>query len=80
MRRTALLLAATAAAVSVPVLAAPPKAPSAAAEAKVLDLSKQAIALRSVQGEGNKTAEVAQLYKRALLGAGWAAMPSSSRW
>lgn len=72
MRRTALLLAATAAAVSVPVLAAPPKAPSAAAEAQVLDLSKQAIALRSVQGEGNKTAEVAQLYKRALLGAGWA--------
>jgi len=69
MRRTALLLAATLAA---PVLAAPPKAPSAAAEAQVLELSKQAIALRSVQGEGNKTADVAKLYKSALLGAGWA--------
>ncbi|MEY4237634.1 MAG: hypothetical protein RL339_235 [Pseudomonadota bacterium] len=69
MRRTALLLAATLAA---PAFAAPPKAPSAAAEAQVLELSKQAIALRSVQGEGNKTGEVAQLYKTALLGAGWA--------
>jgi len=69
MRRTALLLAATLAA---PVLAAPPKAPSAAAEAQVLELSKQAIALRSVPGEGNKTADVAKLYKSALLGAGWA--------
>ena len=69
MRRTALLLAAT---LATPAVAAPPKAPSAAAEAQVLELSKQAIALRSVQGEGNKTADVAKLYKTALLGAGWA--------
>ena len=69
MRRTALLLAAT---LATPAMAAPPKAPSAAAEAQVLELSKQAIALRSVQGEGNKTADVAKLYKSALLGAGWA--------
>lgn len=69
MRRTALLLALTA--LSAPALAAPPKAPSAAAEAQVLELSKQSIALRSVQGPGNKTADVAKLYKQALLGAGW---------
>jgi len=69
MRRTALLLAAT---LAIPAVAAPPKAPSAAAEAQVLELSKQSIALRSVQGEGNKTADVAKLYKQALLGAGWA--------
>lgn len=68
MRRSALLLAAT---LAVPAMAAPPKVPSAAAEAQVLELSKQSIALRSVQGEGNKTADVAKLYKTALLGAGW---------
>ena len=60
-----LLLALTA--LSAPALAAPPKVPSAAAEAQVLELSKQAIALRSVQGEGNKTEAVAKLYKQALL-------------
>ncbi len=69
MRRTALLLAAT---LAVPTMAAPPKVPSAAAEAQVLELSKQSIALRSVQGEGNRTIDVAKLYKSALLGAGWA--------
>ncbi|MFZ5744340.1 MAG: M20/M25/M40 family metallo-hydrolase [Pseudomonadota bacterium] len=69
MRRTALLLAAT---LAVPAMAAPPKVPSAAAEAQVLELSKQSIALRSVQGEGNRTIDVAKLYKTALLGAGWA--------
>ena len=69
MRRTALLLAAT---FAVPAMATPPKVPSAAAEAQVLELSKQSIALRSVQGEGNRTIDVAKLYKSALLGAGWA--------
>jgi acetylornithine deacetylase/succinyl-diaminopimelate desuccinylase-like protein len=43
------------------------------AEAQVLDLSKRAIALRSVQGPGNKTGEVAALFRDALLKAGWAA-------
>lgn len=70
MRRYALLIAATA--LSAPVLAAPPKAPSAAAEAQVLELSKQALAIRSVRGPGNRTIDVAKLYKQALLGAGWA--------
>ncbi|GAA4760779.1 M20/M25/M40 family metallo-hydrolase [Novosphingobium ginsenosidimutans] len=69
MRRSALLLAAT---LAVPAMAAPPKVPSATAEAQVLELSKQSIALRSVQGGGNRTIDVAKLYKTALLGAGWA--------
>ncbi len=38
-----------------------------AAEAQVLELSKQAIALRSVRGEGNQTPTVAELFKKALL-------------
>ncbi len=42
-----------------------------AAEAQVLELSKQAIALRSVRGEGNQTPEVAELFKQALLEGGW---------
>lgn len=71
MRPTALLLAATAAVLSAPALAAPPKAPTASAEAQVLELTKQAIALRSVRGEGNRTADVAKLFRSALLGAGW---------
>jgi acetylornithine deacetylase/succinyl-diaminopimelate desuccinylase-like protein len=56
----------------VPAAQAKP-AVAAAAEAQVLELSKQAIALRSVRGEGNKTGDVAQLFRNALLGAGWAA-------
>lgn len=70
MSSKALLL--VAAALSAPAFAAPPKVPSSAAEAQVLDLSKQVIALRSVRGEGNKTADVARAYKAALLQAGWA--------
>lgn len=45
--------------------------PYPAAEAQALDLSKETIALRSVRGEGNKTAEVAQAFRRALLAGGW---------
>lgn len=44
-----------------------------AAEAQALDLAKQAIALRSVRGPGNKTPEVAALYGSALVGGGFAA-------
>ena len=43
-----------------------------AAEAQALDLSRETIALRSVQGEGNRTAEVAQAFRRALVAGGWA--------
>lgn len=41
------------------------------AEKQVLELSKQAIALRSVRGEGNKTPQVAELFRDALVKAGW---------
>jgi len=43
-----------------------------AAEKQALDLSKQSIALRSVRGPGNKVREVAALFRKALLDAGWA--------
>lgn len=43
-----------------------------AAVAQVLELSKQAIALRSVRGEGNETPQVAALFRNALLAGGWA--------
>ncbi|SFG28926.1 Acetylornithine deacetylase/Succinyl-diaminopimelate desuccinylase [Novosphingobium sp. CF614] len=41
------------------------------AERQVLELSRQAIALRSVRGPGNKTGEVAQLFRDALVKGGW---------
>lgn len=45
--------------------------PYPAAEAQTLELTRETIALRSVQGEDNRTPEVAQAYRRALLAAGW---------
>ena len=42
------------------------------AEAQALDLAEKAIALRSVRGPGNKTPEVAALYKAALVAGGFA--------
>ena len=54
-----------------PVLAAAP-AGYPAAEAQVLDLATKAIAIRSVRGENNRTIDVANLYKQALLAGGWA--------
>ena len=42
------------------------------ADAQALTLAKQAIALRSVRGPGNKTPEVAALYKAALVDGGFA--------
>lgn len=44
-----------------------------AAEAQALDLSMKSMAMRSVRGEGNRTIDVANLYKQALTAAGWAA-------
>jgi acetylornithine deacetylase/succinyl-diaminopimelate desuccinylase-like protein len=46
--------------------------PYPAAEAQALELTRETIALRSVQGEGNRTAEVAHAFRRALLAGGWA--------
>ena len=41
------------------------------AEAQTLDLAKRAIALRSVRGPGNKTGEVAALFREALVAGGF---------
>lgn len=41
------------------------------ASAQVLELSKQAIALRSVHGAGNQTIAVARLFRDALVAGGW---------
>jgi len=56
----ALLLAATVAADDYPEAAR-----------QTLELSKQAIALRSVRGEGNETIKVAELFRDALVAGGW---------
>jgi acetylornithine deacetylase/succinyl-diaminopimelate desuccinylase-like protein len=66
-RRFALALALLA-----PAAAQAEPRPYPVAEAQVLDLSKETIALRSVQGEGNKAGEVAQVFRRALVAGGWA--------
>lgn len=42
------------------------------AEAKVLELSKRSIALRSVRGPGNMTGDVARLLRQSLIESGWA--------
>ncbi len=42
------------------------------AEAQVLELSKQTIAMRSVRGTGNRTADVARAFKAAMVAGGWA--------
>ncbi|HEX9806848.1 MAG TPA: M20/M25/M40 family metallo-hydrolase, partial [Alteraurantiacibacter sp.] len=68
--RFAPLTALAFAALAFPAAAETPAYP--AAEAQVLDLTKQAIALRSVRGEGNQTPQVAELFRQALLAGGWA--------
>lgn len=45
--------------------------PHPVADAQALELAKQAIALRSVRGPGNKTPEVAELYRSALVAGGF---------
>ena len=52
--------------------AAAPLANHPVAEAQALDLAKQAIALRSVAGPGDKTPDVAALYRSALVAGGFA--------
>ncbi|TIX52114.1 M20/M25/M40 family metallo-hydrolase [Alteraurantiacibacter aquimixticola] len=42
-------------------------------EQRVVDLTSAAISLRSVRGEGNETGKVAELFRDALLYAGWSA-------
>ncbi len=43
----------------------------AVAEAQALELATASIALRSVRGDGNQTAEVASLFGQALIAGGW---------
>jgi len=43
-----------------------------AAEAQVLDLAKQLVAIRSVRGPGNKTIDADKAIKAALVAGGWA--------
>jgi carboxypeptidase PM20D1 len=55
------------------LIAAPAAAQShAEAEAQALALAQETIALRSVQGPGNKTLDVARAFARALREGGWA--------
>ncbi len=70
MRIMSAIISLAAMAIASTAHAAPP--PHPAAEAEALDLAKKAIALRSVQGPGNKTPEVAALYKAALVAGGFA--------
>ena len=61
------------AALAAPQLAARPAKMQShpVAEAQTLDLAKQLIAIRSVQGEGNRTGDALQVVKRALVAGGW---------
>jgi acetylornithine deacetylase/succinyl-diaminopimelate desuccinylase-like protein len=69
--RLALIAGVAAAGLAMGARAAPlPSHP--VAEAQALDLAERAIALRSVAGPGNKTPEVAALYKAALVAGGFA--------
>lgn len=76
MRHTPLVLAATLAAALAaglgvqPALAKPAKA-HPKAEAQTLDLAKQLIALRTVNGPGNQTDKALGVVKAALVKAGW---------
>jgi carboxypeptidase PM20D1 len=55
------------------LIAAPAAAQThAQAEAQALALAQETIALRSVQGPGNRTADVARTFARALSEGGWA--------
>lgn len=62
-----LVVALSLACASVPVSASPQ------AEAQALDLAKRSIALRSVQGPGNQTGDVAKLFRDALVAGGFSA-------
>lgn len=75
MRRLMLPLVPTVALVAALALAAPLAAKPAAwprAEEQVLALSMETIAMRSVQGEGNRTPDVARAITAALRAGGWA--------
>jgi carboxypeptidase PM20D1 len=66
----AFLLLASASAVAAHAASGPAAHPQA--EAQALDLAQRAIALRSVRGPGNKTPQVAALFRDALIAGGFA--------
>lgn len=65
-------LAAAVSAIALTAVAQPAPATHPQADAQALDLAKKAIALRSVRGPGNKTPQVAALYRDALVAGGFA--------
>ena len=67
------LVLALSAALAAPQLAAKPAKSRGhpVAEAQTLELAKRLIALRSVQGEGNRTGDALALVKGALVAGGW---------
>lgn len=69
MRRLFLLAALPVAMSSLPATAKP--AATERAEAQVLSLARETMAMRSVQGPGNRTADVARAFKAALVSGGW---------
>lgn len=71
MQRSVFLVGLSLALMGAGVQAAPALPAHPQAEAQALDLAKQAIALRSVRGPGNRTPEVAALYKAALVAGGF---------
>ncbi|WP_353229496.1 M20/M25/M40 family metallo-hydrolase [Novosphingobium sp.] len=74
-RRSGVALLALAAATVAPVAharAAAAAIPTEAEASTALDLAMKAIAIRSVRGEGNRTAEVAALIRDRLVAGGWA--------
>ncbi len=68
--RTAVIIGVATAVLAANAQAAPATHPQA--ETQALALAEKAIALRSVRGPGNKTPEVAALYKSALVAGGFA--------
>ncbi|QYE33896.1 M20/M25/M40 family metallo-hydrolase [Polymorphobacter sp. PAMC 29334] len=67
--RSTVITGLVAAMLATSAMAVPPAHPQA--ETQALDLAKSAISLRSVRGPGNKTNEVAALYKKALVAGGF---------
>jgi acetylornithine deacetylase/succinyl-diaminopimelate desuccinylase-like protein len=67
--RSRILITACALALSAPAVAGP----NPAAEAQTLDILKQAIAFRSVEGPGNQTPQFAAYLKQVLVAGGFAA-------
>lgn len=58
--------------IATPLLAAAPAAPTDREAADALDLAMKSMAIRSVRGDGNRTADVAALLRDRLVAGGWA--------